>query len=346
MDDIIRNVLIKLKNKIKYTLPHNRLQRRNRMIRAIILMGEPEYENLGDHAIAYATRRFIETNCPNYHYIGVSENHIRYSFNRVCKNIKPDDVLLLQGGGNMGDLYPDQIEIRKKVIQAFPENKIIIMPQTIHFSGEKNELPDYYSNHQHLVLTAREKISYDIMQKCYNGHVILTPDIVFSLNKIPILTTERKVALVCIRNDAESVGNREKKIELIDKTLKRLNYHSEQISTVLSLSVDVEHREQALYDLFQKFQEAKVIITDRLHGMIIAAITKTPCVVLPTFNHKVVYCYEWIKLVNYIVLCKSDTDITSCIQQVTAIPEAEKSIFDFNSEFAVLVETILEDCKG
>lgn len=344
MDDSLRQILRKVKNKVKYTLPQNRFQRKMRTIRAVVLMGEPEYENLGDHAIAYATKKFIESNCKEYCYIGISENHIRYSFNQVRKSISKDDVLLLQGGGNMGDLYPDQIDIRKKVIKSFPDNKIIIMPQTIHFLGVKCELPDYYINHQHLILTAREKVSYNIMQRCYNGHVILTPDIVFSLNgKIPVFTTKRKDALICIRNDVESAGNREAKIALVNKALTEQEYHSEQISTVLNVSLDLVNREQALRDLFQKIQGAKVIITDRLHGMIIAAITKTPCVVLPTFNHKVVYCYEWIKTLNYVVLCNSDSNIASCIQQVTAIPDTEKSTIDFNSEYTVLVNSIMED---
>ena len=346
MDVKCIQVLSRLKNKIKYSFSSNQLVLENRNIRAVILMGEPEYENLGDHAIAYATRKFIESNCPEYYYMSFSENDIRYSFNKICKSIRNDDVLLLQGGGNMGDLYFDQIQIRKKVIQAFPKNKIIIMPQTIHFSKENFKLPYYYFKHQYLVLTAREKVSYEIMKKCRYDNVILVPDIVFSLNdKIPSLLTKRKNALVCVRDDVESVGNRDEKIELVENVLKRMNYQSEQISTVLKLPVNLEHREQALNDLFQKFQQAKVIITDRLHGMIIAAITKTPCVVLPTFNHKVVYCYEWIRLLNYVVLCNGDEDIASCIQQVTVIPDTEKSTFNFKSEFAVLLETILEDYK-
>ncbi|MFB8735822.1 polysaccharide pyruvyl transferase family protein [Bacillus sp. SL00103] len=37
----------------------------------------------------------------------------------------------------------------------------------------------------------------------------------------------------------------------------------------------------------QSYVKAQVVVTDRLHGMIFCAITKTPCVVLRSFDHKV-----------------------------------------------------------
>lgn len=80
----------------------------------IILMGSPEYNNLGDHAIAFATKVFIEDNIKNVKFLEITENEIRYNFNKVKKAVNKNDILLLQGGGNMGDIYTDQVYIRKK----------------------------------------------------------------------------------------------------------------------------------------------------------------------------------------------------------------------------------------
>ena len=50
----------------------------------------------------------------------------------------------------------------------------------------------------------------------------------------------------------------------------------------------------------QEFCSAKVVITDRLHGMIFAAITETPCIVFNNYNHKVEGTYQWIQYLPYI----------------------------------------------
>lgn len=52
--------------------------------------------------------------------------------------------------------------------------------------------------------------------------------------------------------------------------------------------------------LWKSFSESRLIITDRLHGMIFAYITKTPAIVLPNSNFKITGCYEWIKECGYI----------------------------------------------
>ena len=45
-------------------------------------------------------------------------------------------------------------------------------------------------------------------------------------------------------------------------------------------------------DKFKDFQKSELVITDRLHGMIFCYITKTPCIVMPNNNHKILMTYE------------------------------------------------------
>ncbi len=39
------------------------------------------------------------------------------------------DLLILTGGGNLGNQYPDDERIRRKTIETFPENKIVLFPR-------------------------------------------------------------------------------------------------------------------------------------------------------------------------------------------------------------------------
>lgn len=58
------------------------------------------------------------------------------------------------------------------------------------------------------------------------------------------------------------------------------------------------------------------MITDRLHGMIFAAITSTPCIALRNSNHKIEYSYEWFKDCGYIKFAKNVLEIQNYIEEL------------------------------
>lgn len=321
---IIMNVVKKILKFVRciksYTLyPKQNLEYKRKYFerQAIILMGEPEYNNLGDHAIAYATEKFVQIEFPDFEYFSITENDIKYNMKNVSKIINEGDILLLQGGGNMGDMYPDQVEIRRKVIEKF-NNEIIIMPQTIYFENSEESLPRYYhKNEKRLTLVAREQVSYEIMQRIFHGNTILTPDIVLYLNrkmKEPSIKN-RQGALVCLRNDKEKAANNNAKDDICE-ALERLSIEYKLFSTVIDKSIYSNEREQYLNALFETFYKTRIVITDRLHAMIISAITGTPCLVMPTINHKVLKSYSWLEEFNYIEMLTSSENVFCKIEQM------------------------------
>lgn len=306
----------------------------------IILMGSPEYNNLGDHAIAFATKVFIEDNIKNVKFLEITENEIRYNFNKVKKAVNKNDILLLQGGGNMGDIYTDQVYIRKKIITNFKENKIIIMPQTIHFESSEKKLPDYYFEHKNLYIFTREEKSFEMLREIFiHDRVFIVPDIVmYLINKNEYKKREKNVndIALCIRNDKESKdANFKKYSESIIRELK-LNY--KEISTVVGLPIIKSERKRALMNIFDEISKVKILITDRLHGMIIAAIVGTPCIILPTFNHKVTYSYNWIKDLNYIELLKNEEEIKENLQKFYKLKNIQDN--HINLDYSNLIKAI------
>jgi glycosyltransferase involved in cell wall biosynthesis len=101
---------------------------------AIWYIGLPEYNNLGDCAIGYSTQKFILANYPECDLFLVTEKQFYSQWGKIKKYIRETDIIILQGGGNITDLYPDQQMIRKKVLSSFENNKIVIMPQTVYFT--------------------------------------------------------------------------------------------------------------------------------------------------------------------------------------------------------------------
>ena len=49
-----------------------------------------------------------------------------------------------------------------------------------------------------------------------------------------------------------------------------------------------------------EFRKSKLVVTDRLHGMLFAAITGTPCIALGNSSGKVKGVYDWLTHLDYI----------------------------------------------
>ena len=79
----------------------------------------PNYGNLGDQAITQATIEFVKNELPKYKLITVSLNEIYLYLREIQDICTSEDIIFLQGGGNMGSLY------HKYNPQKFPQ--IMIM---------------------------------------------------------------------------------------------------------------------------------------------------------------------------------------------------------------------------
>ena len=79
-----------------------------------------------------------------------------------------------------------------------------------------------------------------------------------------------------------------------------------------------------------KFRECELVITDRIHGMIFAAITGTPCIALSNYNYKVKGTYEWIKNLGYIKFTDDINEIPTLIQELKNIKKIK-----YDNSFAV-----------
>ncbi|MBY0014443.1 polysaccharide pyruvyl transferase family protein [Paenibacillus typhae] len=302
--------------------------------KAIFVVGSPEHDNLGDHAITMAQMNFLKKAFPDYTLIEIVADRLTYNWKCLEQYSTRDDIFVLQGGGNFGIEYFREEEVRRRIITKFPNNKIILFPQTIYFGDtelgrkEFKKTQSIYSAHRDLTLVAREKTSYELMKEGFkHNKVLLTPDIVMSLD-ITDPPRERSGVLMCIRADKESIFNEaQKKIinDSVSKAFDQITYSD----TCIIRYVSVEEREHELYSLWNQFKEAELVITDRLHGMIFAAITSTPCIALGNYNYKVVGSYEWIKHLGYIKFTNDISQIPELMDELSKIPAPR-----YNNDFS------------
>lgn len=299
----------------------NKEYKRLKKYKKIFIFGSPDHGNLGDHAITNAQIQLLKNNFKEYKIIEITLNEYKKNIFFIKKYINKDDIITINGGGNFGNQYMFDENIRRDVIRNFPNNKIILFPQTMYFTNDKNgkeelEKSKYiYEKHLNLTLVAREKKSFELMKENFkNNTIILTPDIVLYLNKSK-KKVDRKGALFCMRNDLESQLSKAQKQKILN--LLKMNYCDIKVTdTVINKNISKDKREYILNEKFDEFRNSELVITDRIHGMVFAAITSTPCIALSNYNHKVIGTYEWIKNLDYIKFSKDINEIQLYINEL------------------------------
>lgn len=103
-------------------------------------------------------------------------------------------------------------------------------------------------------------------------------------------------------------------------------------TTVLAHGVKIRNRNLEVEKKLKEFAEAKLVVTDRLHGMVFAALTGTPCVAVGNCNGKVKGVYEWIKELPYVVYLDN-------------ILKIEEALDEINLEKSYTYEYGLVECK-
>ena len=91
------------------------------------------------------------------------------------------------------------------------------------------------------------------------------------------------------------------------------------------------------------FSEVKLVITDRLHGMLFSAITHTPCIAIDNLSRKVSGVYEWIKALPYvkIIHASATVTITDINDAMMLCDTANEEVFmQLQEEFDPLKEVI------
>ena len=323
---LFKALIRKLKKELKWFVYFIKLFFRRRQKEGkIILVGDPLYGNIGDAAIAYAEYAFVRENL-NKEIFSIPQEFIGYHTKAFRLIIGKEDTVLFHGGGFLGTLWPIAARDLYRFLSAFSNNRVIVMPQTVFFSNDDigkrtlSNVKSIFKKSPNLVVCVREKYSYDFMIKNFNSvNTILVPDMVTYLQKQHFYGLKFDVArdgiLCCLRSD------KEKEIEdnffniIIEKIKKRFYIdRTDYTDTVLpGKRILPSDRERIIAEKITQFSGYKFIITDRLHGMVLAALAETPCIAVACNNYKIKGVYDWIKNNKYVAFIESVDQIDDAI---------------------------------
>ena len=288
----------------------------------VVIIGTEDFGNIGDHQIAVSMIDFIKTALPDYNIVEITASN--YHKEKIfLKHLKPQHIIAMPGGGNFGDIYPFAQNIREEVIADFPENKKLIFPQTIHFADNTaiEKAASLFTKENNVCLFVRDKVSLDFAKSHFSCMCQLVPDIVLSYSGYENNAKNNDV-LLCLRSDREASTSSEK-LDLIEKLVSENSLRAISFDTQLSYDVPVFFRDKITKEALALWANSKLVITDRLHGMIFAAITGTPCIALSNYNHKISGTYEFIKYLPYIRFVQTEEEIKTAYSELVSMTDCK-----------------------
>lgn len=265
----------------------------------VILVDYPLHHNVGDLIIFLGELEYFQENNINVK-THLSTYNTDISF--LKKNISNNTTIICHGGGNFGDLYPVHQNLRESLIKQFPNNRIIVLPQTAYFSNESNKLKSQkiFNKHKDVIMFARDQETLNIFND-FSDHAFLMPDMAHALyQKIPITKNKQKKALYFLRKDIEKDESQisfEKSLREIqsydwndlltskDKLYANLIYKLARLNKKIFKSSYID---KIIFILWKKhskflvkkfslyFSDFELVITSRLHGHILSCLVDTP----------------------------------------------------------------------
>ncbi|HUF08852.1 MAG TPA: polysaccharide pyruvyl transferase family protein [Rhodothermales bacterium] len=173
--------------------------------RTAVYVDYPHYLNVGDWLIYLGALSLLSILNVRIKARVSAKNYQRL----LAIDIPRSWAIILQGGGNFGDLYPVHQEVRRAVISRFPDNDVILMPQSVHFEEPQAWIDSsaIFSEHRHLCVYVRDRESSDILNRVLDpDRVRLAPDMAMMLvGQWPWKSVSGSRTLVFRRRDQESL---------------------------------------------------------------------------------------------------------------------------------------------
>ena len=283
--------------------------------RPVALVDYPNHPNTGDSAIwmgevAYLRSRGVR--------VAYTCDFASYSEQRLRERVG-DGTILLHGGGSVGDVWQETQLFRERVIASFPGNKVVQLPQTIHFEARQNveRARSVFDAHPDLTLLVRDQTSLKIAQEEFRTASVACPDMAFALGRLERTGSPSCDVLWLSRTDVEARHSAEGQLPPGVQRADWLEQHgSEAPWRVLRGATKVAARRIANHPALARplsgplsrlqgpmagqrvragaelLGSGRAVITDRLHGHILSLLLGIPHVLLDNTYGKLRSFYE------------------------------------------------------
>ena len=316
--------------------------------RKVFLLGSPVHGNLGDHLIAMAENDFFKKYFPDHLYFDFIMPFAANYQDILKRCMREQDLICLSGGGWLGTKWIHNEEFVRRIIQDFPKNPIVILPQTCFYEDAEAYVrkgAEIYRSHRNLLACARDRNSFNYMLEhgfLAREKLLLMPDFGLLYRGYKSRQEKRQDKIsVCFRKDIEKVTSDNLKDDVM-RYSGTLSSVTEVETNIYPIEISMMQREKAVKNKLREISESRLLITDRLHAMIFAVLTNTPCLAFDNATHKVSGVYEWLKDLDYIRMVDNHRPIKEQIEELYFFSSKSKfNDIDFSRYEIILRDQIL-----
>ena len=273
----------------------------------VTLFDFPNHPNVGDSSIWLGEEYYLSSRV-KARIVAVDD----FKLTERAKPVIPEEtIILIHGGGNLGDLYPHHQALREHVITQYRHHRVVQLPQSIHFQDVKKEMQcsRIFKGHKDFHLLVRDYSSQKTAEKLHDGPVYLCPDMALCLDTMPRTTKPRHPIQGLLRTDDEKVTADASTtlnpgsivsadwLEEPNSIARKLTTRIERLQTRFPRRLAMLHGlKRRLYHrlAWERFRRGcdilssgEVVITDRLHGHIMCTLMNIPHVVLDNSYRKI-----------------------------------------------------------
>ena len=242
-----------------------------------VLLGVPKHMNIGDTLIWEAEKTLLDK-LPHKRiatfFFGTYMHHIK---------ITSSDVIVFSGGGYLNDVWGGSLDYINKVLETFPNNKVVFLPNSVYKS--KTNSPGFVKFQELIrkrknkpVIFSREYQGIKNARKLFgiNAVHILVPDVVLAwdINKYMeahnIQHINGNKILFIDRNDRERISS---KVFTYDaksdwkQMIKRPEYANENMRCV---DWEATVKDRLINETIKWVDQYSKVYSNRMHGAILA----------------------------------------------------------------------------
>ncbi|MFS0852620.1 polysaccharide pyruvyl transferase family protein [Microbacterium sp. 179-I 3D4 NHS] len=264
--------------------------KRDRNAPTVFLLCTHEWGNLGDLAINYNAVALLESAFPDRPVFAISRSALAANWQRLTDAVDAHDLIAVNGGGNLGDLWPHEEAARLAVVARFPHNRIVSLPQSIHFRDTANLRASMaaYDRHPRLLLTVRDDPSLDIARSHLAEESVVRAEELATRQLYPFPFRPRlSRTLFAERADLERrPGSRIAELRAAAADAGIRTVVTDTVVPDVRFS-NLELGAKLVYDKIDEFHASDLVVTDRLHGALFALIAGRPVVVFENSYGKI-----------------------------------------------------------
>jgi pyruvyl transferase EpsO len=269
----------------------------------VAVLDSPYDANVGNHMMWLSICQYLRQRGIKLAYSA----HARTFEVEAMRRAIGDSPVLFLGGVTVSRLWPHHADLKRKVAQSFRRNKLLSLPATMLFADEEDAkiAGEIFSGHPDVTMLARDPVSAQQARDAFKDsvRVLTAPDLAFRLAQQPRSPSPEHEISWLARDDLEGSGFKPPSdVHVFDWTHRlrqdvprlwapmrlALGLNPGRKLGALGLPIDGSIAwlwERASIEALRygnfALDSGRVLVTDRLHPHVLAALRRQPCVLLP-----------------------------------------------------------------